>query len=631
MPDHRGYLLPRERQILLQRLAPVLILFPEAAEQAPYPDDGDAIYTVRGSYHPRAVDLFLKHAKVRYRQSVVVQSPRLLINPKACEEELADSVQAITDQDVDRVLQETQHDPRYAGLENSDLRAAVRNQLVQQHLARRIRRFDQPLSHGRNIDQWIQYFQFLTEDEPDTTRAIIYGRLVQGRAPLEDAPVKTQTLLKQGPSYGPHDVKRTRIALQYWVQYYYDDWANRHEGDWEGITILLELSERVIKQRRELGEIELLDDITVQEAGYSVHEDGYRRLWRDVQKTADGRPIVYVARGSSASYFSWRLEGYPASARVGAVERVLSLPGKLVRGQRILGRRWDAQYSARFTGRDPKNTDWVAADPNPRDRYDEYLQNLLERKVPVGCCGVRREPDFGPTAGYSDATYHLEANDLFWLEMVQEYGVQWGENSLLPGSKGPGGTSRTERDRERIDIYHLALLETTIEQSLEELSGIQISAAAIPELNPALRRLRPHSLRKARCFPKRIQPYVYAMWARVLKEHPEAWPGGPGLRLSIHFRRILYPGLLGFIRKKPAPEPRLERDDPVYHLKALLAQVRRIRYEIQHQGAKWDNPFAWVRYICQPDLFYYGRTQGPVMEQADLLRYLDCGAEMSTE
>jgi hypothetical protein len=27
------------------------------------------------------------------------------------------------------------------------------------------------------------------------------------------------------------------VALQYWFCYYFDDWANIHEGDWESITI----------------------------------------------------------------------------------------------------------------------------------------------------------------------------------------------------------------------------------------------------------------------------------------------------------------------------------------------------------------------------------------------------------
>ncbi len=73
MPDHQGYLLPSEREILLRHFAPVMVLFPEIREQAPYPDDGDPIYTVRGTYHPRTVDLFLKQGQVSYRWPVLLR------------------------------------------------------------------------------------------------------------------------------------------------------------------------------------------------------------------------------------------------------------------------------------------------------------------------------------------------------------------------------------------------------------------------------------------------------------------------------------------------------------------------------------------------------------------------------
>ena len=82
MPDHQGYLLPGEREILLRRFAPVLVLFPEIRNQAPYPDDGDPIYTVRGSYHPRTVNLFLKQGTVRYRWTAWLRAPRLLFSPR---------------------------------------------------------------------------------------------------------------------------------------------------------------------------------------------------------------------------------------------------------------------------------------------------------------------------------------------------------------------------------------------------------------------------------------------------------------------------------------------------------------------------------------------------------------------
>ena len=193
--------------------------------------------------------------------------------------------------------------------------------------------------------------------------------------------------------------------------------------------------------------------------------------------------------------------------------------------------------------------------------------------------------------------------------------------------------SRKHRDRGRHEIYQLAMVETIIERALEALSGMRFdNEQAIPELNPVLKRLRPRSLQKEHCFPRSIQLYVYTMWAWILKEHPEAWPYGPGLRLRLIFRGILYPGPLRFLRQRPGPEPLLVRRDPMYHLKTLLAQVRRSRYEIQHEGSKWDNPFAWARYVCQADTYFYGRTQTQAVSQGEFFYYLDCvDEEMSIE
>jgi hypothetical protein len=635
MPNRQGYLLPGERQILLRRYAPVLVLFPELREQAPYPDDGDAIYTVRGSYHPRTVELFLKQGKVRRARPWLPRVLQALFNPHSLTDELAAAERSVRPEDVDRVLSHREHlnDPHYAGLTDDELRAAIHKRLVQRRLGKRIQGFDQPLPHGRNLSQWKHYFELLAEGDPQITQSVVYGRVVQGRAPLEGNLRATEALLKRGPGHGPYDVSRARVALQYWFQYYYDDWANRHEGDWEGITVLLELSQDTIRKGRELDESELLKDITLHDVGYAVHGDGYRRLWEDVQRTKDDHPVVYVARGSSASYFAWRLEGYPASARLGIIEKVITLPGRLSRGRRLFGRRWDALYTARFTGRDPKNTDWVAADPEPDDRLDGANVELFERWVPEGCRGVRRRPDFGPEGGYDDKTYHLETDDLFWLEMVQEYAVQWGEDSFMPGSKGPRGINRAERARQRADIHQLAMLETAIKQALNDLQGLRFASAnAIPELNAALQRLRPRSLRGEKSFPSRVRWDVYRMWAYVLREHPEAWVNGPGLRLRLIFRWALYPRIPAFIRKKPGPVSLLKRDDPLYHLKSLLALVRRLRYELQMDGSKWDNPFAWARYICLPDTFFYGRTHTQAMNRAEFSYYLDCvDEEMSME
>ncbi len=629
MPDHRGYLLPTERRALLSRYAPVLVLFPELSRQAPYPDDGDAIYTMRGSYHPRTVEFFLAEATTRYQRA----SARAFSGSRSPHEEASRIAATISEADIRNAEELYREDPRYAGFTREQLHAALHIRLLQQRMGKRVSGFDLPLFRTRNIAFWNEYIKLLAELPPEKTRAVVYGRLLQGRAPLNVTLATTEAMLKQEPEYGPYDVSQTRVALQYWFHYFYDDWANRHEGDWEGITLLLEISRDLMTQSRELADAELLAGVEVKDVSYAVHEDGYRRLWRDVQKTADDRPIVYVSRGSSASYFAWRLEGYSASARLGILEKVLELPGRVLRGRRVFGRRWDAQYAARVTGRDPKNVDWVAADPMPADRQGDTESNSLELDLPAWCRGVRRRPDFSATAGLDSETYQLETEDLFWLELVQEYGVRWGENAPFPGAKGPKGISKARRDKARREIYQLALVETILERALDILGSMRFdSEQAIPELNPVLKRLRPRNLQKERAFPRSIQLYVHTMWAWILQEHPEAWPYGPGLRLRMILRGIMYPGVLRFLRGYPGPDPLLVRRDPMYHLKTLLAQVRRTRYERQQDGSHWDNPFAWVRHVCNADTFFYGKAPDRVRGEAELRRYIDCqDAKMSMD
>lgn len=82
-------------------------------------------------------------------------------------------------------------------------------------------------------------------------------------------------------------------VLQYWLFYYYNPkeyppvvGAGEHEGDWEMVQVQLDAAQRPLR------------------ATYAQHGGGERCDWSHVQRTEDGRPIVYVAEGSHASYFS---------------------------------------------------------------------------------------------------------------------------------------------------------------------------------------------------------------------------------------------------------------------------------------------------------------------------------------
>ncbi len=85
-----------------------------------------------------------------------------------------------------------------------------------------------------------------------------------------------------------------QLALQYWFFWYYNDWNNKHEGDWEGIQLLFEAD----SVRQALAS----EPVSV---GYAQHEGGERADWDDEKLERQGsRPVVYPSVGSHASYFS---------------------------------------------------------------------------------------------------------------------------------------------------------------------------------------------------------------------------------------------------------------------------------------------------------------------------------------
>jgi hypothetical protein len=103
----------------------------------------------------------------------------------------------------------------------------------------------------------------------------------------------------QGPSvvYGRYEVIAGTTVLSYWLFYEHNFWSHpalpfgaawqAHEGDWEVVHIVLD------------------DKRTPVEVAVSQHCTGQRRAWDDVPKApGTDHPIVFVARGSHASYFT---------------------------------------------------------------------------------------------------------------------------------------------------------------------------------------------------------------------------------------------------------------------------------------------------------------------------------------
>ena len=90
--------------------------------------------------------------------------------------------------------------------------------------------------------------------------------------------------------YGHAIEANGRLWLQYWLWYFYNDYQlsfalGTHEGDWEMVQFRMD---------DEAGH----PDVAV----YAQHRYGEVRPWDKVEKLGD-RPVVYVARGSHASYF----------------------------------------------------------------------------------------------------------------------------------------------------------------------------------------------------------------------------------------------------------------------------------------------------------------------------------------
>ena len=94
--------------------------------------------------------------------------------------------------------------------------------------------------------------------------------------------------------YGTAFRTKSRIDLQYWLWYPYDDFGpgypaeeiwQVHEGDWEAVSVVLDRTGTPLV------------------AAYSQHRAGQRRPWAKVEKRG-AHPIVYVGLGSHANFFT---------------------------------------------------------------------------------------------------------------------------------------------------------------------------------------------------------------------------------------------------------------------------------------------------------------------------------------
>ncbi|HEX3454946.1 MAG TPA: hypothetical protein VHS03_09980, partial [Gaiellaceae bacterium] len=88
--------------------------------------------------------------------------------------------------------------------------------------------------------------------------------------------------------------KPGKLALQYWLYYVFNDWNNKHEGDWEMIQIMFDASSASEALQRKPTEV-----------GYSQHDGAEKADWDSSKLEKRGtHPIVYPARGSHANFFT---------------------------------------------------------------------------------------------------------------------------------------------------------------------------------------------------------------------------------------------------------------------------------------------------------------------------------------
>ncbi len=85
----------------------------------------------------------------------------------------------------------------------------------------------------------------------------------------------------------------SRLAIQYWFYYIFNDWKNRHEGDWEMIQIEFPVSTPAEALR-----------VSPDVAAYSQHAGARVLPWddADLEIVDSTHPMVFPAAGSHASY-----------------------------------------------------------------------------------------------------------------------------------------------------------------------------------------------------------------------------------------------------------------------------------------------------------------------------------------
>jgi hypothetical protein len=154
-----------------------------------------------------------------------------------------------------------------------------------------------------------------------------------------------------------------KLALQYWLFYVYNDFNNKHEGDWEMVQILFDATSAT----------EALTERPVS-IGYSQHSGAEAAAWGDkkLELVSGMHPVVHPAAGSHANYYEPALYlGRSAAEGVGCDDtsgrtrdvrpRVASVPTAQTAYQRVypwlrFHGRWGEKQPAFYNGPTGPNT-----------------------------------------------------------------------------------------------------------------------------------------------------------------------------------------------------------------------------------------------------------------------------------
>jgi hypothetical protein len=111
------------------------------------------------------------------------------------------------------------------------------------------------------------------------------------------------------------------VALQYWFWWVYNDWNDRHEGDWEMVQLVFDADDAAGALR-----------MGPRHTAYAQHEGAELADWADPGKLAvvDGHPVVYPGQGSHAAYYTQAV-WFGRSAATGFGCDDTSAPGTAVR------------------------------------------------------------------------------------------------------------------------------------------------------------------------------------------------------------------------------------------------------------------------------------------------------------